>query len=208
MFYSFSAYLFDTMLVDNTMAADDTDVVAPTPATEPASLVLVTGGNPDPLHNLNNIRQAVADLSKETPDSAPMVEMFNTMAQELRSLSLAQKITKKENSLLLAASGKAKVGEVLSRLTNPMSQRAVTLNFRVLHILEDIMTVLKPNGVVYVSADLVQVGAVILAQTVLLEEITRIIQRDSEVHQIAKDSHIGHFWTKRRRHMRKGTPPR
>ena len=93
--------------------------------------------------------------------------------------------------MLLAASRKAKVGEVVSRLTNPMSVRAVTLNFRVLHILEDIMSVLKPNGVVYVPTDLVQVGAVILAQTVLLEEVTRLLLRDCEVHQVAKDSHLG-----------------
>ena len=65
----------------------------------------------------------------------------------------------------MAASCKAKVGDVLSKLNNTMSQRAVTLNYRVLHILEDIMSVLKPNGDVYV----VQVVAVILAQIVLLE---------------------------------------
>ena len=81
---------------DDTMVADDTDVVAPAPATEPAPLVLVPGGNPEPLHNLNAIKQAVADLLKTIPDPAPMVEMFNTIAQELRSLSLAQKISKKE----------------------------------------------------------------------------------------------------------------
>ena len=101
MFYSFSAYKFDTMAGDDdTMATDDTGVVAPAPATP---LVLVPGGNPDPLHNLNDIRQAVADLSKTIPDPAPMVEMFDAMAQELRSLSLAQKISKKENALLVGS---------------------------------------------------------------------------------------------------------
>ena len=95
---------------------------------------------------------------------------------------------KREN---VAASCKATVADTLSKLSNPMSQRAVTLNYRVLHIIEDIMSVLKPNGAVYVPTSLVRAGAVILAQTVLLEEVTRIIQRDSEVHQIAKDSHMG-----------------
>ena len=52
------------------------------------------------------------------------------------------------------------------------------------------MSVLKPDGVVYVPTSLVRAGAVILAQTVLLEEISRILHRDS-VHQVAKDSHIG-----------------
>ena len=110
------------------------------------------------LHNFNDIQQAVDDLTKDTPDTVPMAEMFGLMAKELRSLSLAQKITKRENALLLAASRKAKVDEVVSRLTNPMSVRAVKLNFRVLHLLEDIMSVLKPNGVVYMHTDLVQVG--------------------------------------------------
>ena len=81
--------------------------------------------------------------------------------------------------------------EVVSRLSNPMFVRAVKLNFRILHLIEDIMSVLKPDGVVYVPTDLVQVGAVIVAQVVLLEEVTRLLLRDCEVHQVAKDSHLG-----------------
>ena len=72
-----------------------------------------------------------------------------------------------------------------------MSQRAVTNNFRILHIIDDILTVLKPNGQVLVPVTLGRADATIEAQVVLLEEISRILQRDSEVHQIAKDSHIG-----------------
>ena len=130
-------------------------------------------------------------MANTIPDTAPMIQMFDAMSQELRSLSLEQRITKRENALLVSASRKAKVAEVLSKLTNQMPQRAVTLNYRVLHIIEDIMSVLKPDGVVYVPTSLVRAGAVILAQTVLLEEVSRILQRDSEVHQVAKDSHIG-----------------
>ena len=93
--------------------------------------------------------------------------------------------------MLLTAARKAKVAATLSKLTNPMSQRAVTNNFRILHIIEDIMTVLKPNGQVLVPVNLDRAAATIQAQIVLLEEISRILQRDSEVHQIAKDSHVG-----------------
>ena len=53
------------------------------------------------------------------------------------------------------------------------------------------MAVLKPEGVVLVPTDLVTVGALIVAQFVLLDEVTRLLQRDSEVHQVAKDSHLG-----------------
>ena len=146
---------------------------------------------PEPLHNFVDIGAAVAAIANATPDPAPMIEMFERMSEELLSLSLEQKATKRDNAMLVAASRKAKVADTLSRLSNPMSQRAVTLNFRVLHIIEDIMSVLKPNGKVFVPTNLERAGAIILAQTVLLEEVTRIIQRDSEVHQIAKDSHVG-----------------
>ena len=62
---------------DDTMATDDTGVVAQAPPHDADAnaipLVLVLGGgNPDPLHNLNNIRAAVADLSETNPDPAPI----------------------------------------------------------------------------------------------------------------------------------------
>ena len=133
----------------------------------------------EPLHNFVDIGAAVAAIANATPDPAPMIKMFEEMSEELHSLSLEQKATKRENAMLVAASRKAKVADTLSRLSNPMSQRAVTLNFRVLHIIEDIMSVLKPNGKVFVPTNLERAGAIILAQTVLLEEVTRIIQRDS-----------------------------
>ena len=72
-----------------------------------------------------------------------------------------------------------------------MSVRAVTNNFRIQHIIEDILTTLKPNGQVLVPVSLGRAAATIKAQVVLLEEMSRILQRDSEVHQMAKDSHIG-----------------
>ena len=174
------------------IASDDgggPDPPVPDPATVAAPATGVAAG--DPLHNFTDIGAAVAAIANSVPDTGPMIKMFEDMSQELHSLSLEQRATKRENAMLVAASRKAKVADSLSKLSNPMSQRAVTLNFRVLHIIEDIMSVLKPNGSVYVPTNLGRAGAVILAQTVLLEEITRIIQRDSEVHQIAKDSHIG-----------------
>ena len=124
-------------------------------------------------------------------DPAPMINMLEDMSARLHTLTLEQKLTKRENAMLLTAARKAKVAATLSKLTNPMSQRAVTNNFRILHIIEDIMTVLKPNGQVLVPVNLGRAAATIQAQTVLLEEISRILQRDSEVHQIAKDSHVG-----------------
>ena len=145
----------------------------------------------EPLHDFADFGAAVNAIAAATPDTAPMINMLEDMSAKLHSLSLDQRATKRENAMLVAASRKAKVAVTLSRLTNPMSQRAVTNNFRILHIIEDIMSVLKPNGQVLVPTNLDRAGATILAQTVLLEEISRILQRDSELHQIAKDSHVG-----------------
>ena len=122
MFYSFSYSLFGSM------AGEDAVPAAPAPMdqqVEQPALVLVGGGNPDPLHNFSDIQQAVNDMAKENPDTVPMAEMLGLMAKELRSLTLSQKTTKRENALLLAAARKAKVDEVVSRLSNPMSVRAV-----------------------------------------------------------------------------------
>ena len=79
--------------------------------------------------------------------------------------------------MLLTAARKAKVASTLSKLTNPMSQRAATAtnNFRILHIIEDILTVLKPNGQVLVPVTLGRAAATIEAQVTLLEEISRIL---------------------------------
>ena len=114
-------------------------------------------------------------MAKENPNTVPLAEIVGLMAKELCYLPISQKITKKENPLLLAAARKAKVDEGVSKLSNPMSVRAVKLNFRVLHLLEDILSVLKPEGVVLVPTDLVKVGAMIV---VLLEEVTRLLLRE------------------------------
>ena len=88
---------------------------------------------------------------------------------------------------MLAAACKANVDECVSKVSNPMSVRAVKLNYFVLHLLEYILSVLKLKGVVFVPVptDLVKVGAIIVAQVILLEEVTRLLLKDCEVHQVA-----------------------
>ena len=85
---------------------------------EQPAVVLVGGGNPDPLHNFTDIQQAVNDMAKENPNTVPLAEMLGLMAKELCSLTLAQKLTKKDNSVLLAAARKAKVDKCVSKLSN------------------------------------------------------------------------------------------
>ena len=142
----------------------------------------------EPLQDMGSIGAAVNAIAQ---DRAPMISVLEGMAARMDTLTLENRLTKQENALLLTAARKAMVASTLAKLTNPMSVRAVTNNFRIQHIIEDILTTLKPNGQVLVPVSLGRAAATIEAQVVLLEEMSRILQRDSEVHQIAKDSHIG-----------------
>ena len=152
MVFEHQQYLWSTLhhlkftMVGGTGSIASDDGGGPSPPV-PAPATVAAG---DPLHNFTDIGAAVAAIANSVPDTGPMIKMFEDMSQELHSLSLEQRATKRENAMLVAASRKAKVADSLSKLSNPMSQRAVTLNFRVLHIIEDIMSVLKPNGSVYV----------------------------------------------------------
>ena len=124
-------------------------------------------------------------------DRAPIISVLEGMVARMDTLAMENRLTKQENALLLTAARKAKVASTLAKLTNPMSVRAVTNNYRVHHIIEDILSTLKPNGLVVFPVSLERAAATIKAQVVMLEEISRILLRDNEVHQIAKDSHVG-----------------
>ena len=73
----------------------------------------------------------------------------------------------------------------MSKMSNHISVRAVKLNFR---MVEDILSVFKPEGAALVSTCLETMQNLITAAVIVLEEVVRLLQRDSEVHQVAKDS--------------------
>ena len=104
------------------------------PPLEQPALVMV-GNDPDPLQNFQDIQAAVNDMAAAAPNPVPMAEMLGHMARQLSSLTLQQKLTKKQNTVLLASARKARVDECVTKLSNPMSVRAVKLKFRVLHML-------------------------------------------------------------------------
>ena len=116
---------------------------APAPPLEQPALVMVGVGNPDPLHNFADIQQAINDMAADDPNTVPMAEMLGLVARQLCSFTLAQKLTKKHNSVLLASARKAKVDECVTKLSNLMSVRVVKLNYRVPHLVEDILAVLS-----------------------------------------------------------------
>ena len=70
----------------------------------------------EPLHDFADIGAAVNAIAGDTPDTAPMINMFKDMSARLHSLSLEQRATKRENAMLVAASRKAKVAATLSDL--------------------------------------------------------------------------------------------
>ena len=64
------------------------------PVPAPVVAATTTGdATGSPLHNLNDIRAAVQAVANSVPDTAPMIQMFEDMSQELCSLSLEQRIT-------------------------------------------------------------------------------------------------------------------
>ena len=83
-----------------------------------------------PVQNFQYIQAAVNVMAAAAPNPAPMAEMLGHMARQLSSLTLQQKLTKKQNAVLLASARKARVDECVTKLSNPMSVRAVKLNFR------------------------------------------------------------------------------
>ena len=68
---------------------------------------------------------------------------------------------------------------------------SVKLNYKVLHLVEDLLSVFKPDGRSLVPVNLEDMADLALAAFQILEEIVRILLRDNEVHQVAKDNHLG-----------------
>ena len=106
-------------------------------------------------------------------------------------MTLDNRFTKQENRQLLAAARKAKLAAMIAKLTNPMSIRAVTNNCKLNDMIQDLLSTLKSNGQLCVPVSLDRATILIEAQVIVLEEMSRLLLRDNEVHQIAKDSHIG-----------------
>ena len=159
------------------------------PLVAPAQVMVVV--DPDPLQDFADIQAAVNDLALDAPNTGPMVEMMTQMARQLSSLTIQQKLSKRQNAVLLASARKARVDELVSKLSNPMSVRAVKLDFRILFMVENILSVFKPEGAALVPTCLETMHNVITAAVIVLEDIVRLLQRDLEVHQVAKDSHLG-----------------
>ena len=135
----------------------------------------------------------VADiqLAVDADDANPMVALMTLMTRKISSLYLQHVTSKKQNALLMAAARKSRIDDTVAKLANPMSIRAVKLNYKLLFMVEDLLSVFKPDGLALVPTNLDNMKDLSTAAVLVLEEIVRLLKRDSEVHQVAKDSHLG-----------------
>ena len=141
-----------------------------------------------PLEDMGDIGAAVADI---TVNGGQMVSVLETMAAQINTLKVDSRFTKLENKQLVIAARKAKLAALVGKLTNPMSIRAVTLNAKLNDMIQDLLSTIKSNGQLRVPVSFDGTTILIEAQVVVLEEMSRLLLRDTEVHQIAKESHIG-----------------
>ena len=129
-----------------------------------------------------------AAVNAITTDSAPIITVLEGMVAKMDNLAMENKYTKQENRQLVAAARKAKLSALLAKLSNPMSIRAVTNNCKMNDMIQDILATLKSNGQLVVPVSIDRATALIQNQVIVLEEMSRLLLRDNEVHQITKDS--------------------
>ena len=141
-----------------------------------------------PLEDMIDITAAVQDISV---NSAPMVSVLETMAAQINTLKEDRRFTKLENRHLLIAARKAKLAVLVGKLTNPMSIRAVTMNAKLDNMVQDLLNIIKSNGQLRVPVSFDDMTILIESQVVVLEELSRLLLRDTEIHLITKESHIG-----------------
>ena len=141
-----------------------------------------------PLEDMIDITAAVQDISV---NSAPMVSVLETMAAQINTLKEDRRFTKLENRHLLIAARKAKLAVLVGKLTNPMSIRAVTMNAKLDNMVQDLLNIIKSNGQLSVPVSFDDMTILIESQVVVLEELSRLLLRDTEIHLITKESHIG-----------------
>ena len=96
------------------------------------------------------------------------------MSRQLSALNIQLATTNKQNALLLVSARKAKVDETVGKLTNPMSVGAVRLNIRILFMLEDMLSVFKPDGLALVSTNLDLLAAAVVVWRRLSDSSKRI----------------------------------
>ena len=149
----------------------------------------VDGGPPllEPLEDMGAIGAAVANIAN---DAGQMVSVLENMTAKINTLTSDNRFTKLENQQLVIAARKAKLAVLVGKLTNPMSIRAVTLNAKMNDMIQDLLSTIKSNGQLRVPVSFDGMTILIEAQVVVLEEMSRLLLRDTEVHQIAKESHI------------------
>ena len=145
-------------------------------------------GGLQPLDDMGDINAAVAAIDN---DGAPMVSVLESMKANIATLREDSLFTKLENKHLVIAARRAKLSALVGKLTNPMSIRAVTMNAKLDNMVQDLLAIIKSNGQLRVPVSFDGMTTLIESQVVVLEELSRLLLRDTEVHLITKESHVG-----------------
>ena len=139
---------------------------------------------------MSQFAESLANLNIQE-EQPQMHAMLLKLSQSLSTLSLAQDLLSKQSKALLESDRKLKVEAAVKSISNPMSVRSIRHNFRVLHLIEDLIAVFSPEGIPLVATDLVAVNDIIAAASGVLLEVTRLLKREMELHSVAQTSHLG-----------------
>ena len=152
---------------------------------------VVAGQSETPQENL--VAQFTATLATLNlqDDQPAMHSMLKQLTSGLATMSLAQEQLSQKQKALVESDRKSKVEAAVRGVTNPMSIRNIRLNYRVLHLIDDLLEVFCPDGAQYVATNLTDVNDLIQAATTVLFEISRILKTENEKHVVAQSSHLG-----------------
>ena len=138
----------------------------------------------------NGILQAIQALNIQA-DQPAMHDILTKLASGIGNIALANQDLEQKQKALLVASRKHKMESFVKTLQNPMSVRAVRHIFKVGWLVDDLLEVFAPDSVPFVPTDLTSTTEIIAASVGVLQEMKRLLSRESEMHKIAQVSPLG-----------------
>ena len=139
---------------------------------------------------MDDLANDLANVNMASTNPA-MHQMLTRINKHLSTLSLATDSLTVQQRSLLAAERKGKVAEAVRGLTNPMSVRALHHNYKILHHVEDLLEVFRPNGHNLIITDVAVASDLITAATSVLVEVSKLLRKETESHKVAHTSHLG-----------------
>ena len=102
------------------------------------------------------------------------------LTNKISTMTVDQTNIKKKNKLLMAADRKFQIEAAVVKLANPICICSVTMNYKVLHLVQDLLSVFKPNGQPLVLVYLDVVAYVAAAAVVVVEAAMVVVEARAE----------------------------